>query len=55
MADNQIISFGMDLNQPPLVDDSLAIVPVLEPTPLVVRATGSPTMPKFVSRRFLCH
>jgi hypothetical protein len=27
---------GMDLNQPPLVDDSQAIIPVLEPTPLAV-------------------
>jgi hypothetical protein len=25
----------MDLNQPPPVDDSLAIIPILEPTPLV--------------------
>jgi hypothetical protein len=26
----------MDLNQPPLVDDFQAIVPILEPTPLAV-------------------
>jgi hypothetical protein len=32
MADKQIIPFGMDLNQPPPVDDSQAIVPILEPT-----------------------
>jgi hypothetical protein len=36
MANKQIIPFGIDLNQPPLVDDSLAIVPILEPTPLTV-------------------
>jgi hypothetical protein len=36
MANKQIVPYEMDLNQPPPVDDSLAIVPVLEPTPLVV-------------------
>jgi hypothetical protein len=36
MADKQIIPFGMDLNLPPLVDDSLSIIPILEPTPLTV-------------------
>jgi hypothetical protein len=36
MADKQIIPFGMDLNQPPPIDDSQAIIPILEPTPLTV-------------------
>jgi hypothetical protein len=36
MADKQIIPFEMDLNQPPPVDDSLGIIPILEPTPLAV-------------------
>jgi hypothetical protein len=36
MADKQIVPFGMDLYKPPLVNDSQAIIPVLEPTPLVV-------------------
>jgi hypothetical protein len=60
MADKQIIPIGMDLNQPPPVDDSLAIVPILEPTPLTVIppksrqwSTDSPTMPKFAGQRFL--
>jgi hypothetical protein len=36
MADKQIVPFGVDLNKPPLVNDSQAIVPILEPTPLAV-------------------
>jgi hypothetical protein len=36
MADKQIVPFGMDLNKPPLVNDSQAIIPILEPTPLTV-------------------
>jgi hypothetical protein len=36
MADKQTIPIGMDLNKPHPVNDSQAIVPVLEPTPLAV-------------------
>jgi hypothetical protein len=36
MANKQIIPFGMDFNQPLLVDDSLAIVPILKPTSLAI-------------------
>jgi hypothetical protein len=60
MADKQIVSFKMDLNKPPPVDDSLAIVPILEqPQPLAViplkdhGLTGSPTLLKCASRCFL--
>jgi hypothetical protein len=34
MADKQIVLFGMDLNQPRPVDDSQAIISILELTPL---------------------
>jgi hypothetical protein len=36
MANKQIVPFVMDLNQPPPVDYSQAIIPALEPTPLIV-------------------
>jgi hypothetical protein len=34
MVDDQIIPLGMDLNQPLLEDDSLAIVAIEQPSPL---------------------
>jgi hypothetical protein len=36
MADKQIVPYSLDLNQPPPTDDSLAIVPVRDPSSLVV-------------------
>jgi hypothetical protein len=36
MAEKEIIPFGVDLNKLPPREDSLAIVPVEEPLPLVV-------------------
>jgi hypothetical protein len=36
MANKQNIPFGMDLKEPPPVNGSQAIVPILEPTPLAI-------------------
>jgi hypothetical protein len=68
MADKEIVPFGMDLYKPPPVNDSQAIVPVLEPTPLIVippkprqwsygqsyfTQVHQPTLPPLLERLFL--